>query len=83
MVMEGSCKDGNNNHNIVFYNQILPFFIYTQISVGKGVTLKATSQVNSGQMLLAATELREFRRIWNPSKLKCFTFAHNSELKFG
>ena len=51
--------------------------------VGKGVTLKATSQVKSGQMLLAATELREFRRIWNPSKLKCFTFAHNSELKFG
>jgi hypothetical protein len=32
-------------------------------------------------LLIGAEELREFNRIRNPSKLKCFKLAHNSELK--
>ncbi|MBV9179181.1 MAG: hypothetical protein JO297_19290 [Nitrososphaeraceae archaeon] len=49
--------------------------------VGKNVTLKATSLVKPGQMLLAVGELQKFKRIGNPSKLKCFIFASNCELK--
>ena len=50
--------------------------------VGKDVTLKAISLVKSGQMLSAAeAEFQKYKRIRNPSKLKCFTLAHNSELK--
>jgi hypothetical protein len=50
--------------------------------VVKDVTLKAISLVKSGQMLLAAAgELQKFKRIGNPSKLKCFIFASNCELK--
>lgn len=62
----------------VFY-----YFLYALRSVvGKDVTLKATSLVKSGQilLLLAAGELQKFKRIDNPSKLKCFIFASNCEL---
>jgi hypothetical protein len=38
--------------------------------------------VKSGQMLSTAeAELRKYKRIRNPSKLKCFTLAHNIELR--
>ena len=49
--------------------------------IGKDVTLKPTSLVKSGQMLSAAGELRKFKRIHKPSKLRCFTLAQNSKLK--
>jgi len=34
-------------------------------------------------MLLAGAELRKFKRIRNPFKLKRFTLAHNIELRRG
>jgi hypothetical protein len=62
---------------LIFYHFLSAF----RSVVGKDVTLKATSLVKSGQMLLAAGELQKFKRIGNPSKLKCFIFASNCELK--
>jgi hypothetical protein len=61
---------------IIFYLFLSAF----RSVVGKNVTLKATSLVKSEQMLLAA-ELPKSKRIQKTSKLKCFKFASNCELK--
>ena len=61
---------------IIFYHFLSAF----RSVVGRNVILKATSLLKSEQMLLAA-ELRKCERIQKISKLKCYTFARNSELR--